>query len=141
MPRTLKEQILGKCKHFNGVQHSHCAAGIEYHRVRVEGTPGDMRSFLPCFGTHGECSKREMPTEAEADAEVAEVKESHQRIMIARKAIVDRCGGPWKKGYEQQSGRFPCPCCGIGTLAYSRSGYNGHVHARCSTEGCVAWVE
>jgi hypothetical protein len=34
-----------------------------------------------------------------------------------------------------------CPICRTGELKYSRSTYNGHVHAICSTDGCVAWME
>jgi hypothetical protein len=38
-------------------------------------------------------------------------------------------------------GEMECPVCKTGKLRYSRSALNGHVHARCSTEGCVAWME
>ena len=50
----------------------------------------------------------------------------------------------WHKpqdNYYSGSGEIPCPICKAGTLRYSRSAYNGHVHASCSTEGCVRWME
>ena len=36
-----------------------------------------------------------------------------------------------------------CESAEIGkeTLQFSRSGYNGHIHAKCSTDKCVAWME
>lgn len=43
--------------------------------------------------------------------------------------------------YFVGAGVITCPICGTGKLRYSRAGYNGHVHARCSTDGCVAWME
>jgi hypothetical protein len=50
----------------------------------------------------------------------------------------------WHKpqdNYYSGAGEMPCPVCGNGKLRYSRAGYNGHVHARCSNDGCVAWME
>jgi hypothetical protein len=50
----------------------------------------------------------------------------------------------WHKqqdNYYSGAGKMPCPICGVGTLRYSRSSYNGHVHAQCSTETCVSWME
>lgn len=39
------------------------------------------------------------------------------------------------------SGTMPCPICKTGALHYSRSSYNGHVMATCSTKDCVMWRE
>jgi len=38
-------------------------------------------------------------------------------------------------------GKMPCPVCKQGTLHYSREGYNGHVHAQCTTDNCIWWRE
>ena len=43
--------------------------------------------------------------------------------------------------YFSGQGEITCPVCKTGKLRYSRFGYNGHVHARCSTKDCVAWME
>lgn len=43
--------------------------------------------------------------------------------------------------YWSGSGKMLCPICNKGELYYSRASYNGHVHARCSTENCVSWME
>jgi hypothetical protein len=39
------------------------------------------------------------------------------------------------------AGVMDCPVCKTGKLKYHRSAYNGHVHALCSTPGCVSWME
>lgn len=83
------------------------------------------------------------------------------KIMMARKAILaelkrraqagDAEVRPlkpenehrWYKpqdNYYSGAGEMVCPLCTTGKLRYSRAGYNGHVHARC-TAGCVAWME
>ena len=46
-----------------------------------------------------------------------------------------------QENYFSGSGIIQCPICHTGQLSYSRSNYNGHVHARCSTPTCVAWME
>jgi hypothetical protein len=61
--------------------------------------------------------------------------------MAARKAIVEHLGGPWKRGMAGAAGNIPCPVCNAGRLHFTRAGYNGHVHAHCTTGGCVAWME
>lgn len=58
--------------------------------------------------------------------------------MKAREAIV-AAAGPWKRG-DSASGVITCPVC-QGDLSYSRASVNGRIRARCSTAGCVAWME
>jgi hypothetical protein len=84
-------------------------------------------------------------------------------IIIARQAILndlkvrfkagDKTVSPnsqWSSPHVEQdvcsnyfsgAGVMPCPVCKSGTLRYSRSGYNGHVHAACSNCECVRWME
>lgn len=44
---------------------------------------------------------------------------------------------------ERKGGRseLKCPICPEGTLRYSVAGINGHMHAACTTEGCIRWME
>ena len=58
------------------------------------------------------------------------------KISDARKSIVAHSKG--KRGVH---GSLSCPICSEGVLKYSVSGYNGHIHAGCSTPGCVRWIE
>jgi hypothetical protein len=85
-------------------------------------------------------------------------------ILTARKAIIDelarryhaddkavKCLNPddaprWYDPQQQKNcftgaGKMDCPICKTGKLRYSRAAYNGHVHASCSTDGCVSWME
>lgn len=34
-----------------------------------------------------------------------------------------------------------CPICTTGALNYTVASYNGHMHAMCTSEGCVRWME
>ena len=38
-------------------------------------------------------------------------------------------------------GKIDCPVCEKGTLRYSQANINKHIHAVCSTLGCVKWME
>ena len=65
--------------------------------------------------------------------------DSFERVMKARKAIIDMGAKP------RSVGSLCCPVCNGGgkqerTLHWSMAS-NGHIHARCDTQGCVAWME
>lgn len=82
-----------------------------------------------------------MSTPTESDDE-RKFRERLEKIDRARTAIVAHLRGPWAKGMPGVLGRIDCPVClGRRTLAFSRSGYNGHIHADCETPSCVAWTE
>lgn len=70
------------------------------------------------------------PEEREAD--IARIL----NFAISRKAITDHTGG--KRGV---AGRVPCPVCKTGELRFSVAECNGHIHARCTTKDCMAWME
>lgn len=65
-----------------------------------------------------------------------------EKVETVRAAIVAKIG-PWSKQMRTGSaGQLkPCPACNKGTVAFSRAGSNGHIHARCTTPRCVSWVE
>lgn len=63
-----------------------------------------------------------------------------EKMVKVRKAITDYIA---ENGLKKKStkGQIACPVCG-GTVAWSYAGsYNRHIHATCSTEGCVSWME
>lgn len=129
-------QIMDRCRHFTGVQHDTCEAGVSYATVRDE----SKRPFAwPCFAKDEAtttCDRVSRPTREEAEAEQRESEARWQRVVTARKGITDKHGK--ERGVQ---GEMPCPnACG-GTLRYSIAGVNGHIHGRCSTEGCAAWME
>jgi hypothetical protein len=130
------------CKHYQGMSEKNvCEAGVRFDSLPHFGT----RRFFdtcPCFGPQGTCEHAIYPTPEELAAEEAEFRKLLENLGKARAAIVGNLGGPWKRGTPGASGEIDCPVCsGSKTLQFSRAGYNGHIHAACSTEGCVRWME
>src|SRR5574341_1202629 len=136
------------CKFYNGLMGNvECLAGVPYESV-IAGK-GTQQMTLPCviqarpknrLPTH--CDKRKLPTIEELEAEDREHEKRFADLDKARKAIVAHLGGPWKRGMAGSSGCINCPVCGgVKTLRFSRAGYNGHIHARCNSYKCVAWIE
>lgn len=136
-----RERRLATCKHFNGIQHKACRAGIAYASFERDGKPYPPIPCLPadrpCPST---CAKREFPTLAEVEEREAEVMRSLDRTRIAMIAIIEKIG-KWKKGMPGLQGEMPCPVCKTGKLGYSRAGYNGHIWGACTTKGCVRWMQ
>lgn len=138
-----------RCRHFRDMtSHKTCRAGVEYDAVTL--AKGTKECSLPCIvGARRDynplgatCDKRDMPTAEELAAEEAEIEKQCADMGTARKAIVAHLGGPWKRGTPGASGVIDCPVCGgQQTLRFSRAGYNGHVHAKCSVTKCVSWIE
>ena len=76
----------GDCKHFTGIQHERCTAGVRYLDVRDSSQPGPYSwpclKLRPCTTT---CGKFESVT---ADEEQAFQRES-DRILAA--VLADKC--------------------------------------------------
>lgn len=132
------------CKHYNGTVNDLCKAGVKY--TDLEQGRGSQQFSLPCFKDRNPlgatCEKCEFRTPEEVAAMEAEQKKRLEDLGKARAAIVVHLGGQWKKGMTGRAGSIDCPVCTpVGCLNFSRSGYNGHIHAKCSTVGCVSWME
>lgn len=144
--KSLAEQIRDRCIHFTGIQNDVCDAGVPYMDVRTDG------KGIPCLRGNGisgkrpdgaclSCSKREWPTEEAIAEQVAARDMAMERTLLAMRAIRQDCTN---HGYGKGSGgrgQLSCPACDGGTLHYSVSGYNGHIHAQCTTEGCVRFMQ
>ena len=132
-----------KCIHYTGTVNETCAAGVKYDDViDMTTTP---RS-LPCIDRYNPgkvtCDKRQIPTAEEVAADEADMRLRMEGVNKARAAIVAHLGGPWKKGMGGSSGSIDCPVCvQPNALRFSRAGYNGHIHASCTTKDCVSWME
>ena len=147
-----------RCRHFTGMKDDVCKAGVRYADVQKDHDPiryvhrkservpyTHTRSF-PCLGKYNlggaVCDKLSLPTPEEVAAEEAEWERLFERTKACRAAIVAHLGGPWKRGMAGSAGAIDCPACGAaGALRFTRSGYNGHVHAACTTADCVSWME
>lgn len=155
--RQIKEGAK-KCVHFNGAQNKTCLGGISYDSIQCAG--GILK--YACFGIDtARCPKFEATGEEAERARWDRIDKSIGNTAIARVAILNELRRRWRedKGagvtapanisrfYQPQdnyfcgSGVMDCPICKTGKLRYSRAEYNGHVHAACSTEGCVRWME
>lgn len=128
--------------HFNGTMHDECRAGVKYDDVQVAG------KGLPCIrgtkpfdrGESLQCDKRRWHTDEEIRQRVAESDASMERFMLAMAVIH---ADMEQHGYGKGNGGISeviCPNCSK-TLRYSVAGYNGHIHARCETDGCVAFMQ
>jgi hypothetical protein len=107
----LLEREMQTCKHFRGVQHERCAAGVELRPLRDTSGPGIAR--WPCLRLIGQrecatvCAKIELPTEAEARAQLEEIEQAVLRfggpqqvreLESKRQAVIEAakifCGEP-----------------------------------------------
>lgn len=129
------------CKHYRAMsEHDTCEAGVRY-----DSFTGLKFEARPCFERDGVappgCELAVFQTPEERAAREKELNERFAAIGLARQAIVEYCGGPWKRGMPSRQGEIDCPACKTGKLRFSRAGYNGHIHAGCTTGGCVRWME
>lgn len=128
------------CVHFTGIQNKQCAAGVLYDTLRIDGTLKGM----PCLPSllkgppAVECALYRARTAEELAEENKQKAESWERMKVALKFVAT-----WRTHPKPAVSRgevVVCPCC-QGRLHLSQSSYNGHVHGRCETEGCVSWME
>lgn len=132
------------CKHFNGIQNSKCEAGVDYRDLAGPPSNG-YATRLPCWtakeiainGPKATCAHFCLPSAEELKVWDDYVNEAIKRQLKCSPLIV-----AFKKEYKRRSGHVirVCPNCG-GNLHMSISSYNGHVHGKCETAGCVEWME
>lgn len=129
------------CKHYRAMaSNDTCNAGVAFKSLDLQKIGS---ANCPCWERRPDlCQLAVYRTPEEMAAEEAEFEKRFASTMIARVAIVEHLGGPWKRGMSGTSGVIDCPACNSQkSLYFSRSGYNGHVHAKCDTKGCVSWME
>lgn len=117
---------------------------------------------LEAFSARATCSSYIEPTKEELATQERDINKLIDGVAIARPAIIEELKRRAKNGdesvkaakkedlhrwhmpqknYFTGAGEMDCPVCKTGKLRYSRASYNGHVHAKCSTQNCVAWME
>lgn len=140
----------GWCIHYRGItgprgeEVTSCAKGVEYESFRATNFKSTLAQ-QPCFlDEKGRskpgalpCEHLRRPTAAEIIAHDAWVGARLKLLGVVRNAI-----RPWRDAHKGQSASevIECPAC-KGRLHLSIAAYNGHVHRRCETAGCVAWTE
>lgn len=139
-----------KCVHFNGLMNKTCAAGCNYDEMDA-GKKIPYRSALPCFKPDEEerkelekhgieqatCEHRRFMTEEEFAECLREKEAERAKLHLALAAVK-----PIREQYagKNWSGTIECPAC-KGRLHVRHAASNGHIHARCETEGCISWME
>ena len=100
-----------RCKHFNGIQHINCLAGVKYSSVITPST-SQGKAKIPCLNPLLEnCSKRQMQTLQEVEEEIqAFAKASNEFEQNIAAGICPSCG----KNLEprEQVGRCFYGACG-----------------------------
>jgi hypothetical protein len=72
------------------------------------------------------------------EEEKKEIDAMMNNVLMVRSAIREK----HPKGKEFVTDSIPCPICEDGTVEFIISDHvNGHIHAHCSTEHCVNWME
>jgi hypothetical protein len=59
------------------------------------------------------------------------------KIIHKRADVINECSNNPPKSIR---GHIECPSCGA-QLSYVIVGYNGHVHGKCATNGCLNWSQ
>jgi hypothetical protein len=128
----------GTCKHFRGIQHQVCDAGVDMREITGGATVGWVKR-MPCHSANGlvECASYSEPTADEIAAEEAEWDMAWANMKKAQ-PLIRRLRAQYRKTGGQ--GVEVCPVC-AGSLHWSVSSYNGHMHGKCETQGCLNWME
>lgn len=134
------------CVHYRATNHKTCEAGVNYGQLGGElGTAGMLNRF-PCFASHDPatagaviCSKRRMPTAEEIALRNTWQKERTEKLVAVMATTL-----PYREQARKTRGLaaiIDCAACG-GKLTLSIAiASNGHCHGKCSTEGCMSWME
>lgn len=134
------KSAMDSCRHFNGIQNKTCKAGVAYK----EGSATVAAPCIPRFVNGRDawaCDLFEIMSLTEAAEEAdGSIVRMNKTIKARHAAKEDATSKGFGKGHGG-IGSIPCPCCEGGTLRYSVASYNGHMHGRCSTSGCVSWRE
>jgi ribosomal protein L32 len=141
------------CIHYTGALNPAtggvCGEGINYREL-VGGPVLGWISRLPCSageargGDKVSCPKYRAPTAEEIAEDKRRTDESIRRFMAVQSGKVRewREAQRWsKKNRVSATGVVPCEACGKGEIRLSMAAYNGHVHGKCTTDGCVSWME
>lgn len=117
-----------------------CEAGVEY--ATFANVPFSLR---PCFlddAGHSrpgsaECAKLRLPTAEEISLHEQWAAKRLDTLRVVMVGIL-----PWRQAHKGKSASeiVECPACN-GRLHLSIERYNGHIHGKCETPGCVSFIE
>jgi hypothetical protein len=137
------------CIHWTGTQTERRKEGIDF-RALVGGEQLGWCTRLPCIaleakgGAKAVCAKFRKPTAEEVTESKARSDEALRRLMVAYTGKVRewREAQGWsKKNRVAATGKVACDVCKTGEIHLTMAAYNGHVWGKCTTDGCVSWLE
>ena len=128
-----------ECRYRCSMMERQCEAGVVFDAIRARRKHrGDS---LPCYYQEGtnpiSCASRSLISVEDVIREDNEIAARTKLMLLARDVVLsikaEHKGKDW-------TGVVECPACS-GQLHLSHAAYNGHVHGRCETEGCLSWME
>ena len=120
------------CKHFAPREET-CAVGLSPIDIATGGKLFGWLKKAPRYERNKDapiCDKRELPTWDEVKKESEDSEKSLLDVLVVIALIPE-------KGNR---GTVECPKC-KGVVHWTRSAYNGHRHAKCETDNCLAFME
>lgn len=119
-----------------------CAAGVDLNTMQKVATGAKAIKWGPCIEGHTLANPHEhcphwIRRTREQGEKRADAYEKSVMMMTVVMPVVDK----WREKLPfGKSEVIECPVC-KGRLHLSQSSHNGHVHGKCETPDCVAWME
>lgn len=121
--------------------HGKCKAGIVYDEAFPDYKVPCVNGFLGKGENSQEQQRQLCPQWIQRTREMGEARyDEIDEAMSAMKKVGPVVAEWRKKPPRGKNETIKCPACG-GNLQLSQSSYNGHVHGKCWTVGCVSWME
>lgn len=132
--------------------HRKCAIGIDVEALITEqvGPEKFGRHYMsPCHDdSHESCHKATCKNYSPLTAEERKAEDEEREKFVAQfmtrmqllRPLISKIKARTRRFGMSTSDEDECPACG-GTLSWSCNSYNQHVAMRCSTDGCVNFIE
>lgn len=136
------------CEHYKpqpgSTQKDYCARGCGASERMLQARDAGEPRMTPCIGGHKATNVLALCTEwKRRSLEHAQARADAFEAAMERMSIVMPVVSEWRTYPKPDFDRaevIECPKC-KGRLHLSQSAHNGHVHGRCETANCVAWME
>jgi len=136
------------CEHYapkpGSIKHDYCALGCGVSERMDAARKAGEPNMTPCIGGHKAkdvlalCPKWQRRSLERSEARADGIEASMRRMTVVMPVV-----SAWRvkpKPKQDRRDVIECPAC-KGRLHLSQSSYNGHVHGKCETKGCVSWME
>lgn len=148
--KTREETIafeMNYCQHYGRGKGADmvCAKGVDLKTMQKVATGEKGIKWGPCIGGHTLANPHEhCPHWIRRSREQGEKRADGIAKSMNMMTVVMPVVAKWRTWTESNRVSkhevIECPEC-KGRLHLSQSAYNGHVHVRCETIGCVSWME